>query len=686
MKKLGLLLLTLVLLASCSNDDIQSQSAQSDGSNVHARFSLAVNNNMDVSLNVRSSDATVDTTKIENLWVVQFTYKSDGTGAIIGTPQYLTGFDPANIAVDLSSDASDVYFIANTYDANVFNSTNCASEDKFKKLKKVYSSASNIQAEMANTNKSLPMTGALSNVTLQGMISNPVVMTRSVARVEFNYTTAFPAGQSFTISSIRLCYAPASIIYAGGAATDFTTDAAADYYDYTAESITTGVNDQNGSFVFYMPENLKGTDQSGNTEPRNKSGLAGRKCSYIEVKGKTGNGTDVLYKIFLGNDDIADYNVNRNKNYKVTATFMGTSLFDYRITTKNDLRREESNCYMVQPGATIYIPVNRANTGQIAAVGTPSLGDISNSNWSCGLLWSDAIGGGTTSGVINTVTQDAGVQGYIKVVAGLAKGNAVVWVKNTANQIVWSWHIWVTDYAPETRSYGTTSGLNGFTFMDRNLGADIAAPVGAVSDPNALGLLYQWGRKDPFVNSNSVNAGTAVTIYSTMSTATSIATAAASGTSMGDAIKTPLTIYYNTTSPYDWYTNTTKDDLWGGTTLNPNKTVLDPCPTGWRVPKQTAWTGIAPSFGTYNSLTYVWNMAASGAGNFPLAGQRSAINALYTAGTPAMGIVPGIGGSYWTATPNGSTGSYYLSLTTAAANVTSSQSRANLCSVRCIRE
>ncbi|MBP1593052.1 MAG: Fimbrillin-A associated anchor protein Mfa1 and Mfa2 [Bacteroidetes bacterium] len=686
MKKLGLLLLTLVLLASCSKDDIQSQSVPSDGGNVQARFSLAVNNNMDVSLNVRSSDATVDTTKIENLWVVQFNYSADGTGTIIGTPQYLEGFDPANIAVDLSSDASNVYFIANTYDANTFNSTNCATENQFKALKKLYTSAASIQNDMVNTKKTLPMTGALSNVQLQGMITNPVVMTRSVAKVEFSYTTAFPAGQSFTITGVRLCYAPTTIKYSGATEADFLTDAAADYFDYPVETITTGVNDQNGSFMFYMPENLKGTDQSGNTEPRNKSGLSGRKCSYIEVKGTTGNGTSVIYKIFLGNDDIADYNVNRNKDYKVTATFMGTSLFDYRITQKNDLRREESNCYMMTPSSTIYIPVNRANTGNLAAGLVAPLNDISNSNWTCGLVWSDATGGGTTAGVVNTVVQDPAVQGYIKVTAGTAIGNAVVCVKNSSNNIVWSWHIWVTNYVPETRTNGTTSGLNGVTFMDRNLGAEVAAPVGATPDVNALGLLYQWGRKDPFVNTNAVSGSTtAATIYSTGSTTVTMSTAAATS-SLFDAIKAPLTMYYNTTNPYDWYTSTTNNDLWGGTATVPSKTVFDPCPTGWRVPKQEAWTGIAPSFGTYNSLTYTWKMEASGAGNFPLAGQRGAANVQYSAGSPATGVLPGVGGSYWTATPNGSTGAYFLSLNTASVNVTGSQARANVCSVRCVRE
>lgn len=38
--------------------------------------------------------------------------------------------------------------------------------------------------------------------------------------------------------------------------------------------------------------------------------------------------------------------------------------------------------------------------------------------------------------------------------------------------------------------------------MDRNLGATTAEP----NTVGALGLLYQWGRKDPFLGSASINS------------------------------------------------------------------------------------------------------------------------------------------------------------------------------------
>lgn len=49
---------------------------------------------------------------------------------------------------------------------------------------------------------------------------------------------------------------------------------------------------------------------------------------------------------------------------------------------------------------------------------------------------------------------------------------------------------------PEEQVYYNKAG----TMMDRNLGATSAIP----GDVGALGLLYQWGRKDPFLGSSSI--------------------------------------------------------------------------------------------------------------------------------------------------------------------------------------
>ncbi|MBQ5657491.1 MAG: hypothetical protein IIV14_08705, partial [Bacteroidaceae bacterium] len=154
------------------------------------------------------------------------------------------------------------------------------------------------------------------------------------------------------------------------------------------------------------------------------------------------------------------------------------------------------------------------------------------------------------------------------------EGNAVIAAKDASGNILWSWHIWLTD-EPQGQEYYNNAG----TMMDRNLGATSATP----GDVGALGLLYQWGRKDPFLGSSSLNS-----TYSDWQTAKSTITWPSSVDSYYDtgtieyAIAHPTTyIYYNPNNK-DWYYSTgeyTNDSRWRS-----EKTIYDPCPVGWRVP------------------------------------------------------------------------------------------------------
>ncbi|MCD7849433.1 MAG: hypothetical protein LUH63_06630 [Parabacteroides sp.] len=70
-------------------------------------------------------------------------------------------------------------------------------------------------------------------------------------------------------------------------------------------------------------------------------------------------------------------------------------------------------------------------------------------------------------------------------------GNALIGAFNSANECIWSWHIWVV---PEFNGGVMTENWGGnskdYTFIDRYLGALSSKP-----GDDALGLLYQWGVK-----------------------------------------------------------------------------------------------------------------------------------------------------------------------------------------------
>ena len=153
------------------------------------------------------------------------------------------------------------------------------------------------------------------------------------------------------------------------------------------------------------------------------------------------------------------------------------------------------------------------------------------------------------------------------------EGNAVIAAKDASGKILWSWHIWLTDQ-PEGQVYYKDAG----TMMDRNLGATSAIP----GDVGALGLLYQWGRKDPFLGSSSISSDTLA--KSTITWPSAVSSNSSNGTiAYATANPTTFITYYYSNS--DWYyTGSSSTDNTRWTTSESNKSIYDPCPAGWRVP------------------------------------------------------------------------------------------------------
>lgn len=220
-------------------------------------------------------------------------------------------------------------------------------------------------------------------------------------------------------------------------------------------------------------------------------------------------------------------------------------------------------------------------------------------------------------------TADKGPHSKFKVYtksSATAGGNALVALRmgpngNQSDPIVWSWHIWVTDYDPNNggQVYAHNNGEKDYVFMDRHLGATTTTKT----DPGVIGLTYQWGRKDPFSSSGDFSPATGwINLYDINGTpltekdeiheghGTGIKHELASDAPAGAtnnlvrAVQNPTTFFYgiyngdgtaNNHPLYkamDWYTiaddlSAGDNDLWGS---NGEKSAFDPCPEGWRVP------------------------------------------------------------------------------------------------------
>lgn len=234
--------------------------------------------------------------------------------------------------------------------------------------------------------------------------------------------------------------------------------------------------------------------------------------------------------------------------------------------------RGTSNCYIVNKSGTYKFRATKGNS-------TNSVGQIS----SVSVLW-ETFGTDSMPNTGDLVDNVSYSGGYITFNATSKKGNAVIAAMDNSGNILWSWHIWLTD-SPQEQTYKNNAGV----MMDRNLGATSATP----GQPGALGLLYQWGRKDPFLGSSSIK--TPKKAQSTGFWPYDIVSDSETGT-IQYSIANPMVYIIRNTYNYDWYytgTLLTDDDRWMST-----KTIYDPCPPGWRVPDVGVWTN---SLGTNKS-------------------------------------------------------------------------------------
>ena len=238
----------------------------------------------------------------------------------------------------------------------------------------------------------------------------------------------------------------------------------------------------------------------------------------------------------------------------------------------------------------------------------------------------------------------------------LKEGNALIAVRDNDNNILWSWHIWLTDQ-PQGQEYYNNAG----TMMDRNLGATSAT----LGDVGAFGLLYQWGRKDPFLGSSSISSSTLA--ESTITWPSAVSSNSSNGT-IAYATAHPTTFIKCNNNNSDWhYTGSYSTDNTRWTTSESAKSIYDPCPSGWRVPdggSNGVWSKACGSSSSFSGYPYdSANKGMDFSGKF-----GSASTIWYPASGCRYGndgclynYNVGILGTYWSASPYGE-GAYYLSL------------------------
>ncbi len=163
-------------------------------------------------------------------------------------------------------------------------------------------------------------------------------------------------------------------------------------------------------------------------------------------------------------------------------------------------------------------------------------------------------------------------------------GNAVIGAYDADGNLIWSWHIWVTNNDPMATENTFTMG--DVVVMNHNLGADTNNEGEANSNAigRSYGLYYQWGRKEPLPGPNdwnfSLNYDDILYNYKGNEVKFKYVESSEGGSTEWTNINPMNVVIGNKDNAYDWLNNGHDDALWSASA----KTNNDPCPAGWRMP------------------------------------------------------------------------------------------------------
>lgn len=323
------------------------------------------------------------------------------------------------------------------------------------------------------------------------------------------------------------------------------------------------------------------------------------------------------------------------------------------LSLYTDLSAEgTANCYLVKAAGKYKFKAVQGNSD--ATVGNVKKTEV---------LW-ETFGTDVMPNVGDLIKEVGYKNGYVyfSTPETFKNGNASIAVRNSKDKILWSWHIWCSEEGWNDQVYANNAG----TMMDRNLGATSATP----GDIGTFGLLYQWGRKDPFMGACAKSGTNFVASTGNWNVASS------SG-KMDFAEENPMTFATG------WDGGSV---LGGWHTSESEKGLHDPCPVGYRVPdgaENGFWaTANVKSTGDSTNRGMYWTLAdGETTAWYPAVGYRS-----YDSGSLlSVGEV----GYCWSASisPNYTNrGRYFRFTCEGDVYPALSNYRGPGCSVRCVRE
>ena len=403
----------------------------------------------------------------------------------------------------------------------------------------------------------------------EGSYDTRLLLKRLAARltVNWNYNVKGYKLKQLLIQSVPLNY---SVV--DGMESDGTYPLLVSQFT-TLEVPVTDANAAQGSYSCWMPANVRGERAAANSELLRIKANAPTGSSFLNFVAV--NDADVKkkldYRVYIGSGPSTDFNIYKNKEYSYAVDFSHTGIptTDKRVTyidpipasENNDNLVATANCFMVSPGGSFCFDPFAFQQGKSVITNTVLKGWCTAGSVgirSVRLLWQTKENGDLGDAVMGIANSDndhtnivdikardgSPLTGpatdlgqcliYCRVAANTSGGSGVIAAYDGANgtgNILWSWHVWVTDYQPDAS--GTETVLTPENKRKFKLG----------------------------IVPRSISSG---------------------ATTLQNAYRNPVSIsgsqfYDNNNGQWCTEYESVKWDV--------TKTVHDPCPAGWRVPK-----------------------------------------------------------------------------------------------------
>ena len=238
-----------------------------------------------------------------------------------------------------------------------------------------------------------------------------------------------------------------------------------------------------GNYSCWVPANVRGTNSLATSQTYRIKSNAPTGSSYVDfIAANTSDLKKKLsYRVYLGGSESTDFNLysNTDYNYTVKISHIDLPVNDRRVTIIDPIAASENNnnlvptanCFMVAPGgAFCFNPykfyINEALKDNSLLQGWCSSTKIQ----SVKVLWQTKENGDVGDPVLGVVNSSNDHTNIVDIMNGSSFENARIYCRIAPNteggsgviaaydgaggtgNILWSWHIWVTDYTPNAKA------------------------------------------------------------------------------------------------------------------------------------------------------------------------------------------------------------------------------------------